>query len=574
MYSKAINDKQRYEFSSNTGLSLVTEGEPDKDGVAKDKCKYIANVWPEVNALVEVIKDGVIDPYIRFTPEYQGGITEGKPVTKPLKGLEKLNWPTEVDIHCILNPDVPKVNEHLANIIRLQLKDATLEKTTIVDRVGTQFVEGIPMACEGSELIWPDGLGDKPNVIFEPLPNIRLVFDPDCSEQEADAGMKRIIDLTPEAGRIVFSQHMLYLQRAAFMAAGVTPKCVVFLHGYTGSKKTTYASFQQLYNRDEPLEPKVRFNASLPAVTRLLYEKDDDIFVIDDFFKSGASDVNRQQEKTLFEIVRIIGDGIEPARVRGKEVANKPPKRGVLITGEIYIGASSDAARIFPVHITTPIDDDKMSECQREPLMLSTFYRYYIKWFITNFDAIVSLIKEWLTMYRSTKTGIHARIQETQFCLEAAYKLYLTYREEKGFISSETSLADYGSYYHQLRAIAIEQNARVNQHQSESGKPVKIDYLALIRSMYNDKRFRLVDKAKWFDKDEHDGVIHGEYLYLRRERLIAKIRSFERSADLGDVIESLKKQQALKTSKGGNTRQIHGCNGNFRFFAIPLSKLR
>jgi hypothetical protein len=213
-----------------------------------------------------------------------------------------------------------------------------------------------------------------------------------------------------------------------------------------------------------------------------------------------------------------------------------------------------------------------MTACQQEPLMLSTFNRFYLKWYLNNFDAIVGLIKEWLAVYRKTKTGIHARIQENQFCLEAAYKLYLTYRENKGFISREDSLTDYDSYYNQLRAIAIEQNARVTRQNSNNAPP-KTNYLTIIRSLYREDRFKLAESAKRFNKDEHDGLINDDYLYLRRERLIKRIKSSGRSVDIVEVLDNLKSQQALRLGKDGNTRQLHGCKENYRFYAIPLYML-
>jgi hypothetical protein len=159
---------------------------------------------------------------------------------------------------------------------------------------------------------------------------------------------------------------------------------------------------------------------------------------------------------------------------------------------------------------------------------------------------------------------------ETQFCLESAYKLYLTYREEKGFISHDTVLDQYNVFYQQLRNLVVEQNVRANH--GRGYKAINVNYLQIIRSLYRDKRFCLVQNIKDFEAKEHDGLVLGDYLYLRRDKLMVKIKTFEASADFDDVLKSLKIQRALKTGKDSNSRKIGG--SRLRFYAIPLNKLQ
>jgi len=317
-------------------------------------------------------------------------------------------------------------------------------------------------------------------------------------------------------------------------------------------------------------------NASIPAAVKLLYERDDCVTVLDDLFPAKAKELHRFQEKTLLEITRVIGDGIEPARMRGWKVAKKPPRVGVLATGEYYIGIGSDSARHFPLKMTSSIDNEKLTACQQEPLMLSTFYSYYIEWYITNFNKIVDLLRVWKMAYRNTKTEIHDRLQETQFCLEAAYKLFLTYCEDKGFISHDDVVNQYYSFYQQLRPIIREQNVRVNK--GVGGIPEKVDYVALISTLLRERRFRLVESIKDFESREHDGLIHKGHLYLRPEKLLTKIRVIEPSAEDYDILKCLKEQGALKSGKNCNSVQLHDSSRRpkrtIRFYAIKLSKLQ
>ena len=142
-------------------------------------------------------------------------------------------------------------------------------------------------------------------------------------------------------------------------------------------------------------------------------------------------------EKTLLEILRVVADGIEPARVKGGKVLKHPPKCGLLLTGEYYIGSGSDAARLMPVEVNNPISSADLWECQKDSLALSTFCRFYIQWYVNNYGKVVEGIKCLKENYlKENETGnMHARIREMQFCLETAYRLYLLYRSEKKFIT-------------------------------------------------------------------------------------------------------------------------------------------
>lgn len=571
-----LNSTQLYVFNVISGLELGKKFIDENDETVLTKLKYIGNFMPLVDALVEMYEDGVSELYARITLQFADG-TKRESLTVLLKELEKIDWSNNIDLRCILNPDVGKASEHIASVIRLQCAKARLEKMTIINRIGTHYVEQIPVFYTGDRLIWPEGIADKPAVKWSPLLNMKLAIDSNCPEEEAVAGMMRIVNLSPEAGTILFSQNLLYVMREAFVAAGTTPRTIVYLHGKTGVKKTTYSGFQtQLYNRHEPLEPLTRLNATIAAAVNLLYEKSDCIVVFDDLFPAQDREIHRQQEKTLLELTRVIGDGIEPARMRGWKVAKEPPRCGILFTGEYYIGSGSDAARLLPVHMMTPIDNNKLTACQNEPLMLSTFYSYFITWYITHFDDVVNLLKGWIEQYRSTKTDIHARLQETQFCLEAAFRIFLTYCEDKGFVSNESALTRYNSFYQLLRAIVMEQNNRVCKTENVMETThINVDYLALIRSLYHEKRFHLPDSVKHFNRDEHDGVIHDDCLILRREKLIAKLKTFDLSIDFENVLKQLKERQALKPGKGGSSsRKLHGGGRGLNFYAIRLEKLR
>jgi hypothetical protein len=237
----------------------------------------------------------------------------------------------------------------------------------------------------------------------------------------------------------------------------------VFLHGLTGTKKTTLAAFiTQIYNRAKGIMSPVRLNASLPAAVAVLYEKADCAVVLDDLFPTDDKERRRQQEDTLIEVIRIIGDGIEPARMRGYTVAKKPPTCGVVFTGEYLIGVGSDAARLLPVEMTPP-DGERLKWFQDRPLLVSTFYHGFIQWFVDNFNEIVNLLKAWRKAYQDVTFGVHDRLQETHFFMNTAYAMLLQYVHDKGLLSDQDAQSLHRSFWRLLTDLVRAQDLRVNQ---------------------------------------------------------------------------------------------------------------
>ena len=225
--------------------------------------------------------------------------------------------------------------------------------------------------------------------------------------------------------------------RQAYVDAGKEPRVCLFLYGRTGTQKTTIASFlTQIYNRSSGIISPQRLNASIPAAVKIILDACDEVIVLDDLFPADHHSVRSQQEETLIEVTRYIGDGTVPARIKGKEVTKKTPRCGVLFTGEYLIGTGSDAARLFPVEMQQP-DGTKLQYFQDRPLVISTFYYFYISWFISHYDEITRFLKEWLDYYRTFDLGVHSRLQETHFFLNTAFILLLTYCQERHVLSKE-----------------------------------------------------------------------------------------------------------------------------------------
>jgi len=141
-----VNARKHYEYSIKTGTVLIEEVDIRPSGGYETviKEKHIANFFPLVTARVKVNDGDDTAHYARCALMFPNGdIREN--VDIPLDGIKRLDW-LSIDSRCVLNPDVSKANEHLANIVLLTYHDKKrnlpTEIATIVDRNRLYVVEG------------------------------------------------------------------------------------------------------------------------------------------------------------------------------------------------------------------------------------------------------------------------------------------------------------------------------------------------------------------------------------------------------------------------------------------------
>lgn len=569
-----VSENKFYTFSSK-GLELVSLVGKRRE---REETKFLGNFVPVLVEKFEAKEKMITSTWVELKILFADG-SEREPFTNPLGSLNSIRWSEEIDERCILNPEISKVREHLANVIRLQSSkiESTEKLVTVVDSFGGYKIDRTFVFHAGNELIWPSNMNteERPKVIFNLEKKKRLVVDESYSEECADAAMVKIISACPEAGSIIMALNLVCLQWAAFEEAGVVPRCSIFLHGASGVKKTTYASFvTQLFNRDLPLERPERFNSSIPAVLEIMKDVRHWVQLLDDLYPADNPEMCRYQEKTLLEVLRVVSDGVEPARVRGGKVIKNPPQCGMLLTGEYYIGTGSDAARLLPIEIKTSIGSSELAECQSKPLALSTFYRFYLQWFVDNYGEIVNNLVQLRKRYLmiADDDRYHARLKEMQFCLESAYKVYLLYRVEKNFMSENEMRTEYLKFNASLRAIVAKQNERVQKNRI-NGMNSQIDYLGIIRKMVHNREFLIVRKPSQFNDDKHDAILHKHHLYFRKEKLLHKIRQYDENAVFEDVLHCLEQKQALTRGKTTSSVQLYDAGKGLRFYAIKWEML-
>ena len=291
----------------------------------------------------------------------------------------------------------------------------------------------------------------------------------------------------------------------------------------------------------------------------------DQVKVFDDLFPTDSPQVRKGQEETFSEITRYVADGTIPARMRGGKVREGRPKCGVLFTGEYLIGKGSDAARLLPVEMTKP-DTRDLKYFQEQPLIVSTFYRNFISWFIENYDGTVVYLKEWLEEYRKTDLGVHDRLREAHFFLNTAYSLLLEYCEEKDVLTEEDVLGFHSSFVELLTQLVHEQDERVSPTATISATLGNV--LEHIKDLYRNHKLSIASNKRQFDDAQHDGIVHGGCLCLRPHTL----SHFFPNSDANDIARELETEGALTKGKDGLAKKISAIHGKY-CYCISLKYL-
>jgi hypothetical protein len=322
----------------------------------------------------------------------------------------------------------------------------------------------------------------------------------------------------------------------------------------------------QIHNRNEGISRSPRLNASIAAAEKLLYQKNDCVIVLDDLFPAKSNKIKRDHEETLSEITRIIADGIGRGRMKGNQILLKQTTCGVIFTGEYYIGTGSDVARLLPLSFKNPIEHEKLHECQKEPLILSTFYHFFIRWYAENYSEIKAFLGNWLTVNRNMKFNVHPRLKETYFCLLSAYKLLLMYFAKIDYITRDIARSESNRFQRMLSDLIHAQDKNVRK--STNDKTEKNNYFELVKAFYNANNFKYAKSADRLD--DCDGIVHEKYLCLRGEKLLIKIKRVFPNATIHDIRNSLIEHKSLYLDGEGKNKKI----GNKRLYAIPIKMLK
>lgn len=545
-----------------------------------EKGKPVCNFSPVVISLIKVrsligCNDfNNMEDRVRLQLNFNEG--ESVQIDIQLAELGSTDWPQK-DKRCIVNYECKNASKFIENYIRSQLEGASTEVLFKADKLGISRVDNDVVFIAGDRVITRSSAPEpEDQFILEQLP-FRLDIDTEIPLNEAFEGMKQLICLSPEIGRVLIAHVISGFIRMAFKEAGLIPCAVLVIVGESGMLKSHYVpQLTQLYNRADGISCNTRFNSTQCFIEDMISEHSECTVVIDDLHTAAAGSIKKANETTAEEIVRRISDDIGRGHKSGNSLVQKKFGGNVVFIGEYIIGRESTMPRALVVNLTKKIDGVILDKYQRkQPLLVSTFYYYFIQWYVEYYEDICQWIDERITKFRETtvNSDIHGRLRDTEFYLQISYMIFLEFCKDSNFISTEDVQDEYDDFKRQLHRIIREQQER---YKPDKAKQEKAGYLKIIRKLYKKGKFRLADSADTFQEGEHDGLIHYECLCIRREKLEKRLHKISPDIKIDDVINQLVDEQALKLDSDKRTVKISKINksvGGIRFYAIKLKAL-
>lgn len=261
--------------------------------------------------IVDVITENETIPSAMFKIRFKDR-TLSDEITLPLKGLEKQNW---YDVHprIAIYGSPAKIQRHLANHIRAGPHNPERKAQHRIDCPGFCKIDGIPMFYSGGQAaIWPPGIQNNPDVVLN-IPENRLAIDTRLTEREAATEMIELVKLSPDVGRFTLAYNIANLLRDVYEDVFKPPGFVLIILGDSGTKKTFYTSLlTQLYDRDKGIDEPSQLKASFPAARKIISETICYTEMLDDLFPAKSSQITRDLEEKLENLIRFIGNQKAP----------------------------------------------------------------------------------------------------------------------------------------------------------------------------------------------------------------------------------------------------------------------
>lgn len=535
----------------------------------------VCNFYPKVLGIVKMISTNGKNEHIRLQLIFKD--CESSEITLLLSELEHITW-SDYDKRCILSPHYQNANRYIAAVIRSCLNKVGTEVRYKPEKLGVCHLEGETVFIAGDRVIIRSSAEIRETSFDLRQATAKLDIDEKVTKEQAFEGMKNLICLSPEIGRVLVAHAVSGLIRSAFKEVGFTPCAVLVIMGKSGMFKSHYVPLlTQLYNRADEIRADTRFNSTTRFIEDILYEHSECTTVIDDLHSAGSKSIKRANETTAEEIIRRISDDTGRGHKEGNAVVQRKFRGNVVFIGEYSIGQGSTMPRALIASLTQKIDGAVLDQYQRhQPLLVSTFYYYFLCWYVEYFEDICKGIDEKLTKFRkeTTNSCLHGRLRDTQFYLQTSYMIFLEFCRDSDFISDENALEEYSHFEIQLFRLIQEQQKR---YSTDANEMEGMDYIRLIRKLYQRKKFRLADSAESFRPDKHDGLIYYGCLCVRREKLEKRLCKISTDIKIEDVIKALIAKNALRTGAEKRTIKISKLNKNvgaLRFYAIKLDFLK
>ncbi|MGN7414598.1 bifunctional DNA primase/polymerase [Paenibacillus sp. SAF-068] len=224
---------------------------------------------------------------------------------------------------------------------------------------------------------------------------------------------------------------------------GIEPKFLVWLHGYTGSRKTTLAKLFLCHFGNLLEHPPASFKDTANSVEKRGFDTKDSLLLIDDYHPTTSPREKNSMESLAQQILRGYGDRVGRGRMKQDTSLRPdyPPRGNALVTAEDLIGGGSSVARLFPAELLkTDVNLDRLTQAQDDFEKLSVAMKGYLEWVgqsmsKPNHNELRQLFNE--RRKAASQLGVHGRMVEAAVWLYLGLNSGLEYAESVGAVTTE-----------------------------------------------------------------------------------------------------------------------------------------
>lgn len=231
----------------------------------------------------------------------------------------------------------------------------------------------------------------------------------------------------------------------AFQRAGIEPNFVVWLHGTTGSRKTTLGQlFLSHFGNFASKTPPASFKDTANAIERKAFSTKDSLLLIDDFHPEASKSESNKMMALAQRVIRMFGDRVGRGRLTSTIQFQKTyaPRSMAIVTGEDIPKGESTVARFYEVELQkTDVNLDNLTKLQKRSSYLAQAMVGYIQWLAPQMDNLPDILLEKFGEKRNEllEKAAHARLAESAAWLLVAFEMMLSYMEDCAAVTETTA---------------------------------------------------------------------------------------------------------------------------------------
>lgn len=351
-----------------------------------------------------------------------------------------------------------------------------------------------------------------------------------------------------------------------FREAGFPPRFPLFLHGKTGSSKTTIAKilYTQLADDDLRDMPRRIDSDTVVSFERALIESGyDTVTLIDDYNPAKSKRKKEEMASKLETIVRLVGDMSTKSRsnIKLEDCRGEGVQGTVVLTGELRgKGLSSNLRCLYCKMVREKVNIDAVTWFQENPNMYTAVIYEFAEFVGANWGQIVSYIKNNFASMRKEVGEVltERRLVDSVVTLHMVYHIILRFLSDYCKLEEREIMEVLGDVEED-----IVRNAKMSQAISTEDSPSAL----FIKTINDLMRVGTIvfgtGKIAKQDIEKFDGFDDSEYFYFNPEAVFKKVRSFylasniDFAMDLREMIVALYDDGIIKAAPNGKGKQTY-----------------